>query len=53
MSTSGIKMIKVKIKVPVYSMIPMLASMFSGLFTLWHSAATGAQLAHVDATLDS
>ena len=31
----------------------MLASMFSQLFTRWHSAATGAQPAHVDPTLDS
>ena len=42
-----------KVKVPVYSLIAMLASMFSRLFTRWHGAATRAHPAHVDPTLDS
>ena len=43
---------EVKVKVPVYSLISMFASMFNRLFTPWHGAATGAQPAHVGPTLD-
>ena len=47
------EIIKVKVNVLVYSLISMLGSMFSRLFTPWHGAATRAHPAHVDPTLDS
>ena len=42
-----------KIKVPVYSLMSTLASIFSRLFTPWHGTVTRAHPAHVDPTLDS
>ena len=39
------------VKVPVYSLISMLATMLSRLFTPWHGAVTRAHTAHVDPTL--
>ena len=45
--------VKVKLKVSVYSLISLLASMFNQLFAPWHGAATRAHPAHVDPTLDS
>ena len=43
----------IKVKVSVYSVISMLASIFSRFFTRRHGAATRAHPAHVDSTLDS
>ena len=42
-----------KVMVLVYSLISMLASMFSRLFTRWLGAATRTRPAYVDPTLDS
>ena len=51
--TSDIVKVKVKVKVLVYSLISIFSHVQPTFFTPWHGAATRAQPAHVDPTLDS